>query len=125
MAPRTSGSSLGRSFVQAEKKLDEEEKEMAYNEKMEEEEEGKNTLQHTLEAMSLNKSQVNISPPITYNDAISPFQTSISAGELGQLQAATRVDCEKSKEFSGEGGGGERGEAGEDPERRAGVGRQL
>ena len=126
MAPRTSGSSLGRSFVQAEKKLDEAEKEMAYNEKREEEEEeGKNTLQHTLEAMSLNKSQVSISPPITYNDAISPFQTSISAGELGQLQAAIRTDCEKSKEFSGESGGGERGEAGEDPERRAGVGRQL
>jgi len=62
MAPRTSGSSLGRSFVQAEKKLDEAEKEMAYNEKREEEEEeeGKNTLQHTLEAMSLNKSQVNL-----------------------------------------------------------------
>ena len=125
MAPRTSGSSLGRSFVQTEKKLDEAEKEMAYNEKMEEEEEGKNTLQHTLEAMSLNKSQVNISPPITYNDAISPFQISITSGELGQLQVTTRIDCEESKEFSGEGGGGERGEAGEDPERRAGVGRQL
>ena len=125
MAPRTSGSSLGRSFVQTEKKLDEAEKEMAYNEKREEEEEGKNTLQHTLEAMSLNKSQVNISPPITYNDAISPFQISITSGELGQLQVTTRIDCEESKEFSGEGGGGERGEAGEDPERRAGVGRQL
>ena len=124
MAPRTSGSSLGRSFVQTEKKLDEAEKEMAYNEKREKEE-GKNTLQHTLEAMSLNKSQVNISPPITYNDAISPFQISITSGELGQLQVATRIDCEESKEFSGEGGGGERGEAGEDPERRAGVGRQL
>ena len=63
MAPRTSGSSLGRSFVQAEKKLNEE---MAYNEKREEEEEkeGKNTLQHTLETMSLNKSQVIISLPI-------------------------------------------------------------
>ena len=48
MAPRTSGSSLGRSFVQAEKKLDEEEKEMAYNENMEEEEEGKNTLPPSL-----------------------------------------------------------------------------
>ena len=64
MAPRTSGSSLSSlSFVQAEKTLDEAEKEMAYKEKREGEE-GRNALQHTLEAMSLNKSQVNISPPI-------------------------------------------------------------
>ena len=59
MAPRTSGSNLGRSFVQAEEKISEEaEKEMEYNEAKGE---GKNVLRHTLEAMSLNKSQVNIS----------------------------------------------------------------
>ena len=70
MAPRTSGSNLSRSFVQqAEENVKEAEKEMAYNDKTVEEEEegegGKNTLLHTLEAMSLNKSQVNISK-VTY-----------------------------------------------------------
>ena len=65
MAPRTSGSNLSRSFVQAEEEIKEAEKEMAYDEKMveeegEEKEEGKNALRNTLEAMSLNKSQVDI-----------------------------------------------------------------
>ena len=107
MAPRTSGSNLGRSFVQAEENISEAEKEiMAYNEKRveeeEEDEEGKDALRHTLEAMSLNKSQVNVSSRdifITENDAILRF---LIAGKFGQLQAAIRVDCEKSKEFSGE-----------------------
>ena len=67
MAPRTSGSNLSRSFVQAEEEIKEAGKEMTYNEKLveeeeEEEEEGKNALRNTLEAMSLNKSQVDISP---------------------------------------------------------------
>jgi len=64
MAPRTSGSNLSRSFVQGEEEIKEAGKEMTYNEKMveeeEKEEEGKNALRHTLEAMSLNKSQVNL-----------------------------------------------------------------
>ena len=64
MAPRTSGSNLSRRFVQAEEEIKEAEKEMAYNEKMveevEEKEEGKNALRNALEAMSLNKSQVDI-----------------------------------------------------------------
>ena len=67
MAPRTSGSNLGRSFVKAEEKVKEEkvkeekvEEEMGATEKREkEEEEGKDALRHTLETMSLNKSQVN------------------------------------------------------------------
>ena len=67
MAPRTSGSNLGRSFVKAEEKVKEEkvkeekvEEEMGVTEKREkEEEEGKDALRHTLETMSLNKSQVN------------------------------------------------------------------
>ena len=65
MAPRTSGSNLSRSFVQAEEEIKEAEKEMTYNEKKveeeEKEEERKNALRNTLEAMSLNKSQVDIS----------------------------------------------------------------
>ena len=64
MAPRTSGSNLSRSFVQGEEEIKKAEKEMTYNEKMveeEKEEEGKNALRNTLEAMSLNKSQVDIS----------------------------------------------------------------
>jgi len=63
MAPRTSGSNLSRSFVQGEEEIKEAGKEMTYNEKMveeEKEEEGKNALRNTLEAMSLNKSQVNL-----------------------------------------------------------------
>ena len=61
MAPRTSGSNLGRSFVKAEEKKEEKVKEeMGATEKREkEEEEGKDALRHTLETMSLNKSQVN------------------------------------------------------------------
>ena len=76
MAPRTSGSNLSRSFVQAEEEIKEAEKEMAYNEQMveeeedEEKEEGKNALRHTLEAMSLNKSQVDISP-VTFSSHLS------------------------------------------------------
>ena len=76
MAPRTSGSNLGRSFVKAEEKKEEKVKEekvkgekvkeekvneeMGATEKREKEgEEGKDALRHTLETMSLNKSQVN------------------------------------------------------------------
>ena len=66
MAPRTSGSNLGRSFVKAEEKKEEKVKEekvieeMGATERREKEgEEGKDALRHTLETMSLNKSQVN------------------------------------------------------------------
>ena len=66
MAPRTSGSNLGRSFVKAEEKKEEKVKEGKVKEEMgatekreKEEEEGKDALRHTLETMSLNKSQVN------------------------------------------------------------------
>ena len=66
MAPRTSGSNLGRSFVKAEEKKQEKVKEEKVKEEMgaterreKEGEEGKDALRHTLETMSLNKSQVN------------------------------------------------------------------
>ena len=66
MAPRTSGSNLGRSFVKAEEKKEEKVKEEKVKEEMgaterreKEGEEGKDALRHTLETMSLNKSQVN------------------------------------------------------------------
>ena len=113
MAPRTSASALGMTFVKEELEPEEKLAQVAKEEnwgsektegRQEEEKGEKNALRLTLETMSINKSQVIIT--WIYMVLITCLECRIGcksyfAGESGQLQAPPGAYSEKRKKLSG------------------------